>query len=142
MDDFFGQLSRFTRLNLVSELCARTTIARTHIIFDFVVLGSEVKAEVAAQHDIMCITFGSFWMPGNVYHTIIAGWVFQLSGEVTCKLCLSSIDVVEIGVDSIPKQNYVLCFAIIPKETESIKVYQITWDDLHAAAMLLSSYKH
>ena len=57
------------------------------------------------------------------------------------KLCRSSIDLVEFGLNSIPKQNNVLCLAIVPNGTESEKIYQITWDDLRAAAVLLCSYK-
>jgi hypothetical protein len=104
-------------------------------LFDFVVLGSQITAE----DDIVRITFGSLWMTLNAFRAIVAGWGFQLNGDVTGKLCRKSIDLVEFGVNSIPKQNNVLCLGVIPKGTESEKIYKITWDDFREAAVLLSS---
>lgn len=67
----------------------------------------------------------------------MAGWGFQLNGDVTGKLCRKSIDLVEFGVNSIPKQNNVLCLGVIPKGTESETNYKITWDDFREAAVFV-----
>jgi hypothetical protein len=107
-------------------------------LYDFLVLGSEI----VAARDIVRITFSSMWMLLNALRAIIAGWGFQLNGDVTGKVCRVSIDVLEFGVNSIPKRNNVLCLAIIPKSTESEKVYTITWDDLREGVLTALTYKH
>ncbi len=40
-----------------------------------------------------------------------------------------------------PRHNNILCLGVIPKETESEKIYEITWDDFRAAAVPMASYK-
>jgi hypothetical protein len=77
----------------------------------------------------------------NAFRAIVAGWGFQLNGDVTGKLCRKNIDLVEFGVNSIPKHNNVLCLGVIPKGTESERIYEITWDDFRTAAVLMCSYK-
>ena len=106
-------------------------------LFNFVVLGGELRAE----RDIVRITISSPWMLSNALRAIIAGWGWQLNGYVTCKLCRASVDLLQFGINSIPHWNHVLCLAIIPKATESETVYQITWDDLRAAVLLLLTSK-
>ncbi len=78
----------------------------------------------------------------NSFLDIVAGWGFQLNGDVTGELCRKSIDLVEFNINSIPKHNNVLCLGVIPKGTESETIYQITWDDSRAAAILLCTYEH
>ena len=58
-------------------------------LFDFSVLGSELIAERV----IVRFTVASFWKLANVLQAIIAGWGFQLNGDVTGKVCRASIDV-------------------------------------------------
>ncbi len=77
----------------------------------------------------------------NAFRAIVAGWGFQLNGDVTGKLCSKHIDLVEFVVNSIPKHNNVLCLGVIPKGTESKKIYEITSDDFRTAAVLMCSYK-
>ena len=69
----------------------------------------------------------------NALRAIIAGWVFQLNGDVTGKFCNKSVDLVEFSVTSIPKQNNILCLGVIPKGSESEIIYKITWHDFRAA---------
>ena len=64
-----------------------------------------------------------------------------MNGNVSGKFCRKSVDLVELGVNSIPKRNNVLCLGVIPKGTKSEKKYKITWDDFRAAAVLMASYK-
>jgi hypothetical protein len=42
----------------------------------------------------------------NAFLAIVAGWGFQLNGDVTGKLCRKNIYLVEFGVDSIPWQAW------------------------------------
>ena len=90
-------------------------------------------SQVAAEHDVVRITFGSVWMLCNAFRAIIAGWVFQLNGDVTGKFCNTSVDLVEFSVTSIPKQNDILCLGVSPKGSESEVMYKITWDDFRKA---------
>ena len=77
----------------------------------------------------------------NAFRTKIAGWGFQLNGDVTGKFCSKSVDLVEFSVTSIPKQNNILCFGVIPKGSESEIIYKITWDDFRAAVVLIAGYE-
>ena len=97
--------------------------------------------QVSAEHDVVCITFGSVWMILNAFLAIIAGWVFQLNGDVTGKFCNKSVDLVEFSVTSIPKQNNILCLGVIPKGSESEVIYKITWDDFRKALVLMKGHK-
>ena len=98
-------------------------------------------SEFIPQRDILRITLSSPWMLSNALRAIIAGWGFQLNGDVTGKLCRASVDLLQFGVNSIPHKNHVLCFAVIPRATESEAVYQMTWDDLRSAVIDLFRYK-
>ena len=101
-------------------------------LFNFVVLGGELKAE----RDIVRIAISSPWMLSNALRAIIAGWGWQLNGDVAGKVCRASVDLLQFGINSIPHRNHVLSLAIIPKSTESETVYQITWDDLRGAGSI------
>ena len=93
LSDSFGALTVFCEQNLFSTLMLKHNDADDpyHLrLFDFVVLGSQVTAE----HDLVRITFGSVWMLCNALRAIIAGWVFQLNGNVTGKFCNKSVDLV------------------------------------------------
>ncbi len=76
----------------------------------------------------------------NAFRAIVAGWGFQLNGDITGKLCCKNIDLVEFSVESIPKYNNVLFLGVIPKGTGSEKIYVITWDDFRTAAVFMCSY--
>ena len=77
----------------------------------------------------------------SAFRAIVAGWGFHLNGNVTGKLCRKNIDLVEFGVNSIPKHNKILCLGVSPKGTDSEQIYQITWDDFRTAAVLICCYK-
>jgi hypothetical protein len=106
-------------------------------LFYFVVIGSEV----IAKRDMVRINFSSPWMPGNSLRAIAASWGLQLNATATGNVCRQSVDLVEFGVNSIPCQNTVLCVSLVQKGTKSEKVYQLTWDDLRAATILLCRVK-
>ena len=120
LTDSFGSLTDFSDLNLLSVLMRKHNDPEDVFHFRlcaFLVLGSQVTAE----RDLVRITFGSAWMICNAFRAIIAGRGFQLNGDVTCKFCNKSVDLVEFSVTSIPKQNNILCLGVIPKGTESEK---------------------
>ena len=109
-DDTFGNLLQFAEGHDFSALLAKHNDPEDpyHFdLFDFVVLGSELLA----QRDIVRITLSSPWMLLNALRAIIAGWDFQLNGDVTGKLCHSSVDLLQFGINSIPHTNHVLCLA-------------------------------
>ena len=125
MDDTFGNLLQFKEDHDFSELMRKHNDPEDpyHFdLFEFVVLGGELRA----QRDIVRITIASPWMLANALRAIISGWVFQLNGDVTGKLCRASVDLLQLGINSIPHRNHVLCLAVIAKSTETETVYQIT----------------
>ncbi len=103
-------------------------------LFEFCVIGHEFDA----AHDIVRINFSSLWMILNALCAINAGWVFQLNSDVTGNVYRADFELLESSVTSIPAQNNVLCISTIPHATEIQTTYKITWDDLQAAAVLLS----
>ena len=90
-------------------------------LFEFLVLGSQVTAE----HDLVRITFGSLWMICNAFRAIIAGWEFQLNGDVNGKFCNKSIDLVEFLVTSIPKQTIFFAWALFLRELRAKKIIRL-----------------
>ncbi len=95
-------------------------------LYEDVVIGHEL----IAFRDIVRIKLSLVWMLANALRAIVAGWIFQLSGDVTGNFCSRSVDLLELSVTSIPCKNNVLCLSIIPKATESEKVYTVTYADL------------
>jgi hypothetical protein len=138
-DDSFGTLLQFAQDNNFSELLSKHNDPEDPYHFDlfqFLVLGHEFSP----QRDIVRITLSSPWMLLNALRAIIAGWGFQLNGDVTGKVCRVSVDLLQFGVNSIPHKNHVLCLAIIPSKSESEPVYGMTWDDLRHAVLDLFTY--
>ncbi len=76
-------------------------------------------------------------MLANALRAIIAGWNFQLCADVMGNFFSRSVDLLKLSVTSIPCKNNVLCLSIIPKATESEKVYTINYADLRKAVDLL-----
>ena len=92
MDDTFGNLVQFAGVNEFSALMGMHNYPADPYRFklnDFVLLGSEL----IAQRDIVRMTVSSLWMLAHVLRTIIAGRGFQQNGDVTGKVCRSSVDV-------------------------------------------------
>ncbi len=92
--------------------------------------------ELIAERDVVRFNMSSVWMLTNALCPIVAGWNFQLCADVTGNFCKRSVDLLEFSVTSIPCQNNVLCLSIIPKATESEKVYKPTYDDLRTKSQL------
>ncbi len=81
LKDSFGSLHVLCATNLFSDLMRKHNDPKNTYLFKFVVLGSQVSP----KRDIMRITFSSVWMILNAFRAIVAGWGFQLNGDVTCK---------------------------------------------------------
>jgi hypothetical protein len=94
-----------------------------------------IGLELISERDNARTNLSSQWM--HAVQAIINGCNFQLCADVTGNVCSRSVDLREFSATSIPCQNYALFLSIIPKATESEKVYQLTFDDLHAAVSLL-----
>jgi len=138
LDESFGSLSLFAEKNRWSELVRRHNDRKDpyHLqLFEFCIIGHHLDA----AHEIVRLNFSSLWMLLNALRSIASGWVFQLNGDVTGKVCRADIDLLELSVTSMPCQNNVLCISTIPHATESEKSYKITWDDLRLAVKLIFS---
>jgi hypothetical protein len=132
VDDSFGSLSVFAEENRWSEMVRKHNYPDNsyHLkMFEFCVIGYKLQA----ARGIIRINFSSLWMLLNALHSIQAGWVFQLNGDITCDVCRADIDLLQLSVISMPCQNNVLCISTIPHQTESETTYTITWDDLRTA---------
>jgi hypothetical protein len=143
LGDSFGALTSFFEKNDFRELVAKHNDPADSYHppcqrFDFVIIGGEVTAE----RDLLRLNFSSAWMLANFSPRYRRGLGFQLNADATSNFCRASVDLVEIGVNSIPCQNNVPCLSLIPKGTESEKLFQLTWDDLLNAIMHLCCVKH
>jgi hypothetical protein len=140
LDDSCGSLSLFAGKNRWSELVSRHNDQEDpyHLqLYEFCIIGHHLDA----AHDIVRLNFSSPWMLLNALRSIASGWVFQLNGDVTGKVCRADIDLLELSVTSMPCQNNVLCISTIPRATESETAYKFTWDDLRLAVKLIFSIK-
>ena len=77
----------------------------------------------------------------HVFRAIRAGWVFQLNGDVTGKVCRRSVDLLFLSVTSIPKRTNTLCLSIIPHTTESEQAFTVVYNELRKAVCLVKSIK-
>jgi hypothetical protein len=68
-------------------------------------------------------------MMANALRAIVGGRNFQLYADVTGNLCNRSVYLLELSFTSFPCKKNVLCSFIIPKATESHKVYTRTYAD-------------
>jgi hypothetical protein len=132
--DSFGSLAEFCIRSSWSELGREHNDPAIdyHVsLYEYVVIGYEL----IAARVVVRINMSSVWMLANALRAIVAGCNFQLCADVTCnfQVCNRSVDLIEFSVISIPCQNNALCLSIIPKATESEKVYKLTYDDLPKA---------
>jgi hypothetical protein len=73
-------------------------------LYEDVVIGHEL----IACRDLVQINLPSVWMLANALQVVVAGWNFQLCGDVTGNFCSRSVDLQELSVTSIPCKNNVL----------------------------------
>ena len=135
IDDSFGSLVRY------AEGKWFTTLFHDHLdsenefhlgMFDVFVIGKDLNA----AEDIVYLNFSTLWHLCNILRNIAAGWIFQLNGDVTFKVCRRTVSLLCLGVNSLGNVNNTICWAIIP-EAESAEVFKSTWKAVQDAAMLL-----
>ena len=141
INETFAGLEAFAEKNRWSTLVERhnDSADEYHVpLFDFVIIGHEIHA----GHKIIRLNFSSLWMLLNPLHSLKAGCVFQLNGDVTGGVCRADIDLLELLVTSMPCKNNIVCISTIPHGTESQRAYTITWDDMRKAVCLVAGLKH
>ena len=84
----------------------------------------------------MYLNFSSIWHLCNFLRNLGAGWLLQINGDATYKVCRRGVAIYVIGVNSIPHVSNPVCFAVIP-EVESKKICQGTWRAVQQAAFMM-----
>ena len=140
IDDSFGSLVRFAEAKWFTTLFAMHVDPASdfHLdMFDVFVIGKDINA----MDDIVYINFSTLWHLCNILRNIMAGWVFQLNGDVSYKHCRRTVALLCLGVSSLGNVNNPICWAIIP-EAESAEVMTGTWKAVQdAAIMLMRNFK-
>ncbi len=72
----------------------------------------------------------------NIFRNIDAGWLLQLNGDASYKICRNTVALFFIGVKSLGHVKNPVCFAIIP-EIESAEICAGTYNAVKDAALLL-----
>ena len=88
------------------------------------------------NHDIVYLNFSTIWHLCNFLHNLAAGWLMQIKGDATYKVCLCRVAIYSISVNSIPQVNNLVCFAVIPL-SESKQVIQGTFRATQTAVFML-----
>jgi hypothetical protein len=139
IDDTYGTLDQYAERFLWSDLVNQHNDPTNdyHInLFEFCVIGHQTDL---AEHDVFRLNLSSLWMLLHVFRAIRAGWVFQLNGDVTGKVCRRSVDLLSLSVTSIPKRTNTLCLCIIPHTTESEQAFTVVYNELRKAVCLVPS---
>jgi hypothetical protein len=95
MDDGFGVITDFCSRRAWPELVRKHNDQTNdyHLsLYEDVVIGHDL----IACRDIVLIDLSSVWMLANALRAIVAGWNFQLCGDVTGNFCSRSVDLLEI----------------------------------------------
>ena len=135
IDDSFGSLVRYADAKWFPTLFANhiDPAADFHLdMYDVFVIGKDINA----REDIVYLNFSTLWHLCNILRNIAAGWVFQLNGDATFKVCRRTVALLCLGVNSLGNVNNTICWAIIP-EAESAEVMKGTWNAVQDAAIML-----
>ena len=115
-NDTYGELSRF------AEARSFATLLRQHndpddpyhlSMFEHIVIGNDIQP----ARQLVTLNISSPWFLLHAVRAIIAGWTFQLNMDVTFSICRHAVDLLCLGVNSMPHTNNPLCFCIIPAKT-------------------------
>ena len=140
IDDSFGSLQSYATAKWFPTLLSDHLDASTGFhfsMFDVFVIGRDINA----REDIVYLNQSTIWHLCNFLRNIAAGWVLQLNGDVTYKVCRLSVALLCLGVNSLGNVSNPICWAIIP-EAESANVMKGTWKAVQdAAIMLMSNFK-
>ena len=135
IDDSFGSLVRYAEGKWFTTLYSQHLDSGNdfHLgMFDVFVIGKDLNA----TEDIVYLNVSTMWHLCNILRNIAAGWIFQLNGDVTFKVCRRTVALLGLGVNSLGNVSNSICWAIIP-EAESAEVFKSTWKAVQDAAMLL-----
>jgi hypothetical protein len=135
VDDSFGSLSAFSDAKWFATLIAQHNDKDSDFhfsLFEPFVIGRDLNA----ADDIVYLNLSSIWHLCNFLRNIAAGWVFQINGDATYKVCRRAVALYCMGVNSVPHVNNPVCFAIMP-ETESKELIHGTWCAVQEAAMMM-----
>ena len=124
IDDSFGSLVRYAEGKWFTNLFHEHLNSENdfHLgMFDVFVIGKDLNA----AKDIVYLNFSTLWHLCNILRNIAAGWIFQLNGDVTFKVCWRTVALLCLGVNSLGNVNNTICWAIIP-EAESAEVFKST----------------
>ena len=135
IDDSFGSLSRFAEAKWFETLIEEHNNLDSHFhfnLFEPFVISKSLKA----KDDIVYLNFSSIWHLCNFLRNLGAGWLLQINGDATYKVCRRGVAIYVIGVNSIPHVSNPVCFAVIP-EVESKKICQGTWRAVQQAAFMM-----
>ena len=97
-------------------------------LFEPFVIGRELNAD----EDIVYLDFSTIWHLCNFLRNIEAGWLLQVNGDATYKVCWRGVALFCIGVNSILHINNPVCWTVIP-ETESKEVCKGIWRAVQSA---------
>ena len=140
IDDSFGSLVRYSDAKLFRNLIDLHNNEESDFHFNLYepfVIGRDLNA----RDDIVYLNFSTIWHLCNFLRNIAAGWLLQINGDATYKVCRRGVAIYCIGVNSIPHINNPVCFAVIP-ESESKEVIQGTFRAAQTAVfMLMKQYK-
>ncbi len=73
----------------------------------------------------------------NIIHNIAAGWVFQLNGDATFKVCSHTVALLGLVVDSLGNEKNTICWTI--SEAENANMMKDAWKAVQDAAIMLMS---
>ena len=135
IDDSFGSLVRFAEAKWFESLIEEHNNPDSHFhfnLFEPFVISKSLKA----KDDIVYLNFSSIWHLCNFLRNLGAGWLLQINGDATYKVCRRGVAIYVIGVNSIPHVSNPVCFAVIP-EVESKKICQGTWRAVQQAAFMM-----
>ena len=135
IDDSYGSLVRYAESKWFTTLLAQHNDEQSGFHFDLFqpfVIGRNLDPDA----DIVYLSFSSIWHLSNFFRTIGTGWLFQVNGDATYKVCRRGVALYSLGVNSVPHINNPVCWAIIP-EIESKEVIQGTWRAVQTAAFMM-----
>ncbi len=109
IDESFGSLVRYSDAKLFANLLEQHTDENSDFHFDLFepfVIGRDLNA----KDDIVYLKFSSIWHLLNFLRNLAAGWLLQLNGDATYKVCRRGVAIYCIGVNSIlHQQSGLLC---------------------------------
>ncbi len=121
IDDSFGSLVCYAETKWFPTLFEKHNARGSdfHLdMYDVFVIGKDINA----AEDIVYLNFSSLWHLCNIIRNIAAGWIFQLNGDATFKVCRHTVALLCLGVNSLGNVNNTICWAIIPEAESTVAI--------------------